>query len=99
MVGFIFLVFGTLVYNEIIILPILGFDKYTRVAFEKKESSKAALIEHAQETADHEYLAISPHAGYDATRNKRALEKIDERSHGTGDINKTEISAEEHEFR
>lgn len=30
--GFIFLVFGTLLYNEILILPVLGFDKYTKVA-------------------------------------------------------------------
>lgn len=33
--GFLFLVFGTLLYNEIIILPVMGFDKYTKIALAK----------------------------------------------------------------
>ena len=28
--GFLFLVFGTLVFNEILVLPCLKFDRYTR---------------------------------------------------------------------
>ena len=36
LVGFLLLVFGTLVYNEIVILPVLGFDKYTKAALKKK---------------------------------------------------------------
>lgn len=38
--GFILLSFGTLWYNEIIILPILGFNKYTKEALKKKELEK-----------------------------------------------------------
>ena len=35
--GFILLVMGTLVFNEIVILPFLGFDKNTRDAVEKRK--------------------------------------------------------------
>ena len=37
--GFILLVFGTFVYNEIIVLPFLGFDKNTKAAIKKREQS------------------------------------------------------------
>jgi hypothetical protein len=35
LIGFIFLIFGTLVYNEFITLPILGLDKYTKVNLQR----------------------------------------------------------------
>jgi hypothetical protein len=34
--GFIFLVIGTLVYNEIVIIPFLGFDKNTKDAIKRR---------------------------------------------------------------
>ena len=37
LVGFFFLVFGTLVYNEILIIPIHGFDQYTKTAIKRRE--------------------------------------------------------------
>ena len=37
LIGFIILVAGTLVYNEIIIVPYFGFDKNTRVAIEARK--------------------------------------------------------------
>jgi len=37
LIGFILLVFGTLLYNEILILPILGFNEYTKQALERKK--------------------------------------------------------------
>lgn len=40
--GFILLVFGTLVYNEILVLPFLGFDKNTKKAREQR--AKHGLI-------------------------------------------------------
>ncbi len=29
--GFIILIFGVFLYNEIIVIPVLGFDRYTRL--------------------------------------------------------------------
>ena len=37
LIGFIILVAGTLVYNEIIIVPYFGFDKNTKVAIEARK--------------------------------------------------------------
>jgi len=46
--GFIFLVFGTLVFNEILILPFLGFDQSTKIALaRKKESEEKGLLDSA----------------------------------------------------
>lgn len=72
--GFIVLVFGTLVFNEILILPILGFDKYTKTALAQAQAHNdhSKLLDAEQTNAD--YVALSPHHGYDATRNQRALE-------------------------
>jgi hypothetical protein len=50
-------------YNEIIVLPFLGFDKNTKAALMKAQA---------------EYMTTSPHAVYDVTRNQRALAKQDE---------------------
>jgi hypothetical protein len=36
MIGFSILAIGVLLYNEIVVLPILGFNNYTREALEKK---------------------------------------------------------------
>lgn len=35
--GFIVLAFGVLVYNEIIVIPLFGFNKYTKIAIEERE--------------------------------------------------------------
>lgn len=35
--GFLVLSFGVLVYNEIIVLPIFGFNNYTKIAIEYRE--------------------------------------------------------------
>lgn len=63
--GFIMLVFGTLLYNEIIVLPCGGFDLYTKEALAKNKK-----IDPEEEVG---YMATSPQAAYDASRNKRAL--------------------------
>lgn len=54
--GFIFLVFGTLLYNEILILPVMGFDKYTKVALNGRSG---------EAERDMNYMATSPQALYD----------------------------------
>lgn len=60
--GFISLVAGTLIYNEIVELPCLGCNQNTRRAIAERN-----------EDADDEtpYMATSPHAAYDTSRNRR----------------------------
>ena len=102
LVGFILLVFGTLVYNEIIILPFFGFDANTKAAREKKAKLGAGLLErgggHSETDEGAEYMAVSPHAAYDAARNHRKVQmKMDQLTHEHGDLglNKSEITIEE----
>ena len=81
--GFLLLVFGTLVFNEILILPFLGFDQYTSNALDKKKKKKEAekgLLDHTGDEDAHaaNYSGLSPHAGYEATRNQRAIQKAKE---------------------
>ena len=68
--GFILLVFGTLLYNEIIILPFWGFDANTK---DKLEARAAA------DKRDADYMSASPGAPYDSNRNKRLLQKQDDK--------------------
>ena len=35
LVGFVILIIGTLIFNEIVVIPALGFDKYTKNALNK----------------------------------------------------------------
>jgi drug/metabolite transporter (DMT)-like permease len=42
LIGFIFLIFGTLVFNEFIILPFWDFDKYTKANLQKIKDQEAA---------------------------------------------------------
>ena len=37
LIGFILLIFGTLVYNEILVIPFLGFNQWTKAAIAKRE--------------------------------------------------------------
>ena len=71
--GFVFLVFGTLVYNEIVVLPFLGFNLYTRTALaqKEKENEHKGLLDNSTNKGDDsnqyvDYMATSPHATYDA---------------------------------
>jgi hypothetical protein len=41
LLGFILLVLGTLVYNEILVIPFWKFDKNTKVAVEKRRREHA----------------------------------------------------------
>ena len=71
--GFVFLVFGTLMYNEILIIPFWGFDQYTKEKLEEREGAKKR---------DQTYMNTSPGAGYDSNRNKRLLEKQEDKHYG-----------------
>ena len=68
--GFVVLVFGTLIYNEILVLPFLGFDKYTKEAIEAREG---------KEKRDSSYMATSPGAPYSAQRNQRLLQSSEDK--------------------
>jgi hypothetical protein len=76
--GFVLLVCGTLIFNEIVTVPFLGFDKNTKANREKH--SKRALLDNSlagvteDEGADGGYMPVSPHAAYDASRNQRKIQ-------------------------
>jgi hypothetical protein len=59
------LVAGTLVYNEIVIIPYWGFDKYTRLALAGRanQSTNAAVY----------VSSTSPQHAYDDQRNQRKI--------------------------
>ena len=66
-IGFVLLVAGTLIYNEIVELPCGGFNANTKKAIKAREEAEGIT------DGDVDYIATSPHAAYDANRNKRAL--------------------------
>ena len=69
-IGFVFLVFGTLLYNEILVLPIFGFDQNTKEAIAAREG----LASTGRKMQDAGYMGLSPHAPKDqAARNQRTL--------------------------
>ena len=94
-IGFVLLVFGTLLYNEIIILPFMGFDENTKEKIAAREGGNGARAKDAN------YMAVSPGKGHQSySRNSRNLQ-AQEKNHyknvdgddkdyqmdlGTGDI-------------
>ena len=68
--GLIFLVFGTLTYNEILVLPFWGLDKNTKENIEAREGKSKR---------DANYMNTSPGAAYDSNRNKRLLQRADDK--------------------
>ena len=75
--GFILLVAGTLLYNEIVVVKYFGFDQYTKEALAKQ---KGLSDRSAARQQDQEYIATSPSAAYDTQRKARALQsKLNEK--------------------
>ena len=66
-IGFVLLVLGTLMYNEILVIPFLGFDQNTKEAIAKRNK------ENGEQATDEQYVSLSPHAAYDAKRNQRGV--------------------------
>jgi len=62
---------GTLIFNEIIVIPVLGFDVYTAEAIAKRKHIDG------KEAQDENYVSLSPHAAYDSKRNQRGLHTED----------------------
>ena len=63
--GFVLLVFGTLLYNEIVVIPWLGFGDNTKIAIAQREGIKVT---------EADYMSASPAAAYDSKRNVRGLQ-------------------------
>lgn len=61
------LIFGTLWYNEIIVLPCLGFDRNTKVKLAERQKRLPSHVDEA-------YAGVSPIAPYDGNRNQRNIE-------------------------
>jgi hypothetical protein len=77
LIGFLLLVCGTLVYNEILILPWGFLNKNTKINIIKRQGQ---IDTFRQDGNNPDYMNSSPHAAYDANRNKRNLEnKLNER--------------------
>ena len=103
LLGFILLVCGTLVYNEIVVIHRWGFDENTKAAIAKREKQAGLLEERGNRTTEGDeeptYMAGSPHAAYDAARQKRKVQmKIDE-MRLEGGLNKSEITVDEQATR
>ena len=70
------MVVGTLIYNEIVVVPFMGFDQYTADAIAKRELTSNGLKKSLGSNygGGKDYMGTSPHAGYDDNRNKRAID-------------------------
>ena len=82
--------FGTLWYNEIIVLPFLGFDENTKKAIAARSAAEERGLLDGKSDDGNDYMATSPHAAYDANRMKRAITA--HKSHTHDDINQTSHS-------
>lgn len=70
-VGFLLLVSGTFIYNEIVIVPIEFMSRNTKAARANREAKEGRR--ELVDGKDANYVATSPHAAYDNNRNKRAI--------------------------
>ena len=67
-IGFVLLVCGTLLYNEIIVLHFMGFDENTKEAIAAREGGDG------EKKTDANYMGLSPGKGHDSyARNSRNL--------------------------
>jgi hypothetical protein len=73
LIGFILLIFGTLVYNEILVLPLLGFNKYTKDALKDKKEPL-----HSEETINELLDGSCP--------NKKLKQKLNSGADDTNEI-------------
>ncbi len=102
LLGFILLVCGTLVYNEIVIIRYFGFDTNTKVEREKRKRQDDLMAAHGGDEDGNAYIAVSPNAHYDASKNRRKVQaKVDEinKARFEGGLNKSEITVEETSYK
>ena len=77
--AFCLLVGGTLVYNEIVILPFEALNYNTKV----KQAEREKQNDGVETKRDMEYMALSAGAPYDNTRNLRNNERSSRQTKGT----------------
>jgi drug/metabolite transporter (DMT)-like permease len=100
LVGFVFLIIGTLVFNEIVTIPILGFDKHTKKAQEARKLHEEDDDEEGVDqnglintndaldssNAQNDYLGVSP-ATYNYQRNyNNAKKNMEDSAHESDDL-------------
>lgn len=83
--GFLFLIVGTVIYNEIWIVPCECMNYYTKIKMQEREKAgmldgtgnvRRSMAKEMGYTEDTNYMASSPTGyKYDSTRNLRNLEK------------------------
>tara|TARA_B110000285_G_C14992045_1_gene546851 strand:+ start:649 stop:900 length:252 start_codon:yes stop_codon:yes gene_type:complete len=66
LLGFVFLVAGTFIYNEIVIVPIDIMSRNTKVEIAKREGKDTPK--------GIDYMSSSPAAAYDNSRNQRNID-------------------------
>jgi len=74
LIGFVLLVLGTLIYNEIWVVPIGFMSVNTRVEIKNRDAKEER--NGAGDLLDDDklnFISSSPHAAYDANRNKRQI--------------------------
>mmetsp|Transcript_22188 Transcript_22188/g.21987 ORF Transcript_22188/g.21987 Transcript_22188/m.21987 type:complete len:89 (-) Transcript_22188:45-311(-) len=54
LIGFILLIAGTLVYNEIVVIPFLGFNKNTKKAIAEREPKRESVDSYRKELLTNE---------------------------------------------
>jgi len=69
----VFLVLGTLLYNEIVTVSVCGLNNNTKAAIAARKEQSGEDASAAQDAA---YMASSPAATYDTSRNKRLLARV-----------------------
>ena len=72
------LVLGTLVYNEIIIIPIGFMNYWTKREISKRKEGGKGILDSVAEGKNPDYMATSPTGG-SSGRNLRALAKAGEK--------------------
>jgi drug/metabolite transporter (DMT)-like permease len=99
LIGFVLLVIGTLVFNEIVIIPFLGFDQSTKKMLEQRrlmtfrndsEAIEDGLLEQ-NDSKNQDYLGTSP-ASYNYQRNYKNVKKHMEESANSGHRDKLQLS-------
>lgn len=89
-------------YNEIVVIKKWGFDENTKAAIAKREKQANLLDGRHRSTETGEepaYMAQSPHAAYDAARQKRKVQMKVEEMRLEGGLNKSEITVDEQATR
>lgn len=81
LVGFALLILGTLVYNEIVIIPIGCLNYWTKREIQKRKEADGGILDSAvRDGTNPDYMASSPTGGASGSaRNLRALAQAGEK--------------------